>query len=282
MENSDLKSSQELCLNPNGGLPRLLEIMRRLRDPETGCAWDRVQDFKSISAYTIEEAYEVEDAILREDWRDLESELGDLLLQAVYHAQIGAERGLFDFDSIVEAISDKMVERHPHVFGEGSRISGQASVSQQWEAIKERERRSSGGDGTMFGIALGLPSLTRASKLQQRAARVGFDWSNAGEVLDKIAEEAAELAAARDQGRHREIEEEFGDLLFSIVNFARHIGVDPEASLRVANAKFLDRFNRMEAICSGFGMDLDEFGSGAKEAAWRLAKLQMKKISKRC
>ena len=274
MEGKKLDESQRLCLDPDGGVPRLLEIMRRLRDPEHGCAWDREQDFRSISAFTIEEAHEVADAILREDWTDLESELGDLLLQSVYHAQIGNEKGLFDFDSIVRGISDKMVERHPHVFGDGKPTSSQALVSRQWEAIKASERKSKGNSGTMSGIALGLPSLTHASKIQQRAARVGFDWPGAEEMVEKIVEEASELVSARSEGNDSRIEEEFGDLLFAIANLARHIGVDPEASLRFANAKFLRRFERMESIYRGFGIGMDEVSNGAMEAAWRLVKIQ--------
>ncbi len=274
MDEDEVDRSQKLCLDSDGGVPRLLEIMRRLRDPERGCVWDREQDFKSISTFTIEEAHEVADAILRKDWKDLESELGDLLFQTVYHAQLGNEQGLFDFQSIVRVVSDKMVNRHPHVFWDGKQTASRSAVSRQWETIKARERSSRGESGTMSGIAASLPELTRTSKIQQRASRVGFDWPSAKEVLHKVSEEIAELAEARSSGSEAEIEEEFGDLLFAISNLARHLGVDPEASLRLANSKFLRRFERMESICSGFTVNMEQLPKGTMEAAWNLVKIQ--------
>ena len=219
---------------------RLLAIMARLRDPETGCPWDVEQTFATIAPYTIEEAYEVADAIAKEDWNGLKGELGDLLLQAVYHARMAEEAGLFDFADVARGIADKMVARHPHVFGEGEARTAEEQT-RAWEAQKARER----GGRTLDGIALALPALKRAEKLQARAARVGFDWPEAEPVLEKIAEEAREVWEARSEGPER-VEEELGDLLFVVANLARHLGVDPEAALRRANAKFERRFAAVE------------------------------------
>ena len=238
---------QDPIFDQKPGIERLLAIMRRLRDPETGCPWDIEQDFDSIAPYTIEEAYEVADAIERRDWPDLEGELGDLLLQTVYHTAMGEERDLFSFQSVAEAISDKMIARHPHVFGDESRDKSAAQQTRDWEAIKAAERAGRAQGGTLDGVADGLPALLRAYKLQKRAARVGFDWPATDHVIDKIAEEAAELVEARDSLSHAEVEEEFGDLLFVMANLGRHLGVEPEAALRRANAKFTRRFEGVEA-----------------------------------
>lgn len=235
-----------LIHDPDGGLPRLLRIMQRLRDPETGCPWDIEQDFASIAPYTIEEAYEVADAIDRQDWPELEGELGDLLLQVVYHAQIAQEAGHFDFDSIARNISDKMVARHPHVFGDESRDKSPEQQTVDWERIKAAERAGKAQAGVLDGVAIGLPALLRAVKLQKRAARVGFDWPQVDQVLDKITEESRELVEARDSLTQAEIEEEFGDLLFVMANLGRHLEIDPEAALRAANAKFTRRFRYIE------------------------------------
>ena len=226
--------------SPTDELSRLLAIMARLRDPETGCAWDVEQTFATIAPYTIEEAYEVADAIEREDWPGLKGELGDLLLQSVFHAQMAEEAGLFDFGDVAKAVSDKMVARHPHVFGDAE-VRTAEDQTRLWEVQKARER----GGRTLDGVALALPALKRAEKLQARAARVGFDWPDAEPVLDKIAEEAREVWEARDEGADR-VEEEMGDLLFVCANLARHLGVDPEAALRRANAKFERRFAVVE------------------------------------
>ena len=235
-----------LIHDPDGGMPRLLEIMRRLRNPDTGCPWDIEQDFGTIAPYTIEEAYEVADAISRSDWADLEGELGDLLLQTVYHTQMGSEAGHFDFESVVRAISDKMVARHPHVFGTESRnkTSGQQTID--WERLKAAERGAKAQTRTLDGVAVGLPALTRAVKLQNRAARVGFDWPDTSHVIDKIKEEAAELVEARETLSKAEVAEEFGDLMFVVANLARHLNLDPEETLRAANAKFQRRFEAVE------------------------------------
>ncbi len=244
----DYDASQELCLNADGGLPRLLEIMARLRDPDRGCPWDIEQTYETIAPYTIEEAYEVADAIEKGDMADLEGELGDLLLQVVYFTQMGSEDGYFTFDSVTKAIADKMIHRHPHVFGDESRDKSAAQQTLDWEKIKAAERAAKGQQEakTLDGIALNLPALTRAVKIQKRAARVGFDWPSTDQVVDKIAEEAAELVEARDTLPHDKQVEEFGDLMFVMANLARHLKIDPEEALRLANAKFTRRFNAVE------------------------------------
>ena len=237
MDNNDLAHTK------NGGIERFLHIMRRLRDPVTGCPWDIEQTFASIAPYTIEEAYEVADAIEREDMADLKDELGDLLLQTVYHTAIGEEDGLFNFHTVADAISDKMVARHPHVFSEQSRDKSSEQQITDWEAIKAVERASVDQTRTLDGVALGLPALTRAIKLQKRAARVGFDWPEVGQVLDKVREEILELTEAENP-KHQH--EEFGDLMFVMANLARHMKIDPEQSLKDGNKKFTRRFNEVE------------------------------------
>lgn len=257
-----------LVHDPDGGMPRLLEIMRRLRDPQTGCPWDIEQDFGSIAPYTIEEAYEVADAIARSDWADLEGELGDLLLQTVYHTQMGSEAGHFTFESVVKAISDKMVARHPHVFGDESRDKSAQQQVADWEKIKAAERAGKAQMRTLDGVAMGLPALTRAVKLQKRAARVGFDWPDTSHVIDKIVEEAAELVEARDQLSQTEVEEEFGDLLFVVANLARHLDIDPEAALRRTNAKFTRRFEGIEDALKAKGKRPSDSDLAEMDALW--------------
>ncbi len=258
---------------PQGApLPRLLEIMARLRDPETGCPWDIEQTWDTIAPYTIEEAYEVADAIEREAWGELEGELGDLLLQVVYFAQMGSEDGRFDFDTIARKIGDKMVARHPHVFGDESRDKSADDQVRDWEKVKAAERASKGETRVLDGVALGLPALTRALKLQKRAARVGFDWTVSDEILEKIVEEAAEL---RDAGTSRDadaVEEEFGDLLFTLVNLGRHLGVDPEQALRRTNAKFVRRFGAVEDGLAAEGRQPSESSLDEMDALWNDAK----------
>lgn len=251
---------------------RLCEIMRRLRDPGTGCPWDIAQDFDSIAPYTIEEAYEVSDAIGRRNWGDLQGELGDLLLQVVYHAEMGAEAGHFDFDSVARAIGDKMIARHPHVFGEDSRDKTPEQQTRDWEALKAAERAAAGAGGVLDGVALGLPALMRAVKLQKRAARVGFDWPDVGQVIDKIAEEARELVAARETLTQSEVADEMGDLLFALANLARHLHVDPEAALRGTNDKFTRRFRYIEAALATEGRSPVEATLTELEALWQAAK----------
>ena len=227
----------------DGGIERLLHIMRRLRDPLTGCPWDIEQTFASIAPYTIEEAYEVADAIERGDMVDLKGELGDLLLQTVYHTAIGEEGGLFTFNTVADAISDKMVARHPHVFGDQSRDKSSEQQTTDWEAIKAAERANADQARALDGVALGLPALTRAVKLQKRAARVGFDWPEVEQVLDKVREEILELTEA-ESPEHKH--EEFGDLIFVMANLARHMNIDPEQALKDANNKFSRRFRSIE------------------------------------
>ena len=266
-------ASDQLVRDPQGGMPRLLEIMRRLRDPVSGCPWDIAQDFAGISPYTIEEAHEVADAITRAAWDELPGELGDLLLQVVFHAQMATDQGLFGFDDVVQAISDKMLARHPHVFGSESRDKSAEQQTVDWERIKAAER---GGARVLDGVALGLPALTRAVKLQNRAARVGFDWPSTDEVVAKIAEEAAELVEARDQLTAAEVTEEFGDLLFVMANLARHLDVDPEAALRAASAKFSRRFARIEDWLAEAGKTPDRSNLAEMDSLWNRAKAEEK------
>ncbi|SDY09028.1 nucleoside triphosphate pyrophosphohydrolase [Citreimonas salinaria] len=265
--------SDDLIHDPDGGLPRLLEIMRRLRDPETGCPWDLEQDFASIAPYTIEEAYEVADAIEREAWDELRRELGDLLFQSVFHAQMASERGLFDFHDVANTMADKMVARHPHVFGDESRDKSAEQQTADWEAIKAAERADKAQKGVLDGVAHGLPALMRAVKLQKRAARVGFDWPETDQVIDKIVEEAQELREATDPD-HRE--EEFGDLLFVMANLARHLDIDPEAALRRANAKFTRRFGAIEAALARQGRRPEDSDHAEMDALWDAAKMREK------
>lgn len=271
------ESSDQLVRDPMGGMDRLREIMRRLRDRQTGCPWDIEQDFASIAPYTIEEAHEVADAIARKAWDELPSELGDLLLQVVYHAQMAEEAGLFGFDAVVRAISDKMVARHPHVFGTDSRDKSAEQQTADWEKIKAAER---GPARVLDGVALGLPALTRAVKLQKRAARVGFDWPSTDEVVAKIAEEAAELVEAREALTEAEVVEEFGDLMFVMANLARHLKVDPEAALRSANAKFTRRFGRIEDWLAEDGKTPDQSDLEEMDALWNRAKAEEKAVLK--
>ena len=248
---------------------RLLTMMARLRDPETGCPWDTVQTFKTIAPYTIEEAYEVSDAIDQGDMGALKEELGDLLLQVVFHAQISTDEGGFSFDDVCDALVTKMVTRHPHVFGdEQERDTGM--LNNVWEQQKAEERQSKGSGSILDGIALALPALMRAEKLQKRAARVGFDWPDAQQVLDKIVEEAGEIVQAQKDGEPQErIHEEVGDLIFAAANLARKLGVDPEHALRDTNKKFTDRFHFIE---ENAGEELSNMSLDDMEALWVKAK----------
>ena len=272
----DRAASDTLVHDPDGGISRLLEIMARLRDPATGCPWDLEQDFTSIAPYTIEEAYEVADAIERQAWSELEGELGDLLFQTVYHAQMGAEAGHFDFTSVTRAISDKMVARHPHVFGEESRHKSAEQQTRDWERLKAAERARKAEGGVLAGVAAGLPGLTRAVKLQNRAARVGFDWPSTDQVIDKIVEEARELNDARASLSEAEVFEEFDDLLFVVANIARHLKIDPEAALRAANAKFTRRFDKIEETLAAEGRRPEDSSLAEMDALWDRAKAEEK------
>ena len=266
-------ASDSLIHDADGGVMRLREIMRRLRDPETGCPWDIVQTFDTIAPYTIEEAYEVADAIARGDTDDLRDELGDLLLQVVYHARMAEEAGAFGFDDVARAICDKMVRRHPHVFGDESRDKTPERQTADWERIKAAERAGRVGlPSALEGVAAGLPALTRAVKLQNRAARVGFDWPDAGHVTAKIAEEAAELAEAAGSGDADHTREEYGDLMFVMANLARHLDIDPEAALREANLKFTRRFNAVEAALARNGRSPSGSTLEEMDALWDAVK----------
>jgi ATP diphosphatase len=256
-------------------LDDLLAVMARLRDPEHGCPWDVQQDFASIAPYTIAVAYEVADAIDRGDFDDLREELGDLLLQVVFHAQMARERGLFDFDDVAHAITDKMRRRHPHVFA-SERYADVEAQTRAWDAIKAAERADRGEShdaSALAGISRGLPEWKRAAKLQQRAASVGFEWSTPGPVLDKLAEEVDEVRAEFANGAEQDrLEDELGDVLFVTVNLARRAGVDFSRALRRANAKFERRFRYMESLAMAQGRPLGERSLEEQEALWRQAK----------
>ena len=262
----------ETSKDPQAEISRLIGIMAALRDPQSGCPWDIEQDFASIAPYTIEEAHEVEDAIQRQAWDELPGELGDLLLQVVFHAQMASEAGMFDFADCAAAISDKLIFRHPHVFGDESRDKSAEQQVKDWEAIKAVERAGKAERGTLDGVAKGLPALTRAIKLQNRAARVGFDWPGPGDVLAKITEETAELVEARDDLGPDAMEEEFGDLLFVMANLARHMKIDPELALRRANAKFTRRFQAIEAALAEDGRRPEDSDLDEMDALWNRAK----------
>jgi ATP diphosphatase len=256
-------------------IDRLRAIMVALRDPDRGCPWDREQTWGTIAPHTLEEAYELADAIERGDPSHVRDELGDLLFQVVFQARIAEEQGLFDFDAVAAAISDKLERRHPHVFGTAT-VSSAAEQTRAWEEHKAAERRAaSSAVGTLDGVTLGLPALTRAAKLGRRAAGVGFDWSRATEVLAKVDEECAELKGALGEGRASAVEEEFGDLLFSLAQFARHAGIDPEAALRAANAKFERRFRRMEAWLAEQGRSPRDATLDELETLWAKAKQEL-------
>lgn len=257
-------------------ITRLLEIMAALRDPDNGCPWDVRQNFDTIAPYTLEEAYEVCDAIARRDYDELKEELGDLLLQVVFHSQMAAEAGYFGFEDVVRSINEKMVRRHPHVFNGDSlpqdQIASVASIKQFWEEEKARERSRKAAHGILEGVALALPALKRAQKLQKRAARVGFDWPEIAGVIGKIHEELEELQHAIKQQDQAALNEELGDLLFTCVNLARHINADAEDSLRQANRKFESRVARMEAQARSRGKRLEDCTPDELDALWNTAK----------
>tara|TARA_B100000315_G_scaffold255787_1_gene300067 strand:- start:5705 stop:6514 length:810 start_codon:yes stop_codon:yes gene_type:complete len=256
------------------GIERLKYIMERLRDPDDGCPWDIEQTYETIAPYTIEEAYEVADAIDHQDMAALKDELGDLLLQVIYHTQMAAEDNAFTFDDVVEAISDKMVRRHPHVFG-STDVENAQQQTLAWEEQKAKERAERSDDSRVLaGVAKGLPALLRAFKLQKRAARVGFDWPDAGGAFEKLKEELAELSAEMEKSEPNEalLINEFGDVLFSAVNLARKLGIDPEAALRQGNVKFEDRFSYIEDALTSAGKDFEDVSLEEMEALWQQAK----------
>lgn len=266
-------------------LQQLLQIMTRLRDPETGCPWDLEQDFSTIAPYTLEEAHEVADAIARGDMDNLREELGDLLLQVVFHAQMASEQGLFDFEQVAAGIADKMIRRHPHVFPDGrldSRLDGETvaiesrEVVANWDAIKKAEKAAKGETHSRIldGITAGLPALTRAEKLQRKAGKVGFDWNDPRAVIAKIREELDEVEAELDNGTPAAQEEELGDLLFCVVNLARHLDLDSEMALKKANAKFERRFAHIEDRLGEQGIPFSSASLDEMEALWTEAKRQ--------
>jgi len=263
-------------LKPAKDIARLIEIMAALRAPEGGCPWDRKQDFASIAPYTIEEAYEVADAIARGDFGDLREELGDLLLQVVYHARMAEEEGKFDFGDVVQAITEKLLRRHPHVFGEARGMTPEA-VAGLWEQIKAQEKaergdRAANTQGALAGVPVALPALTRALKLQDKAGQVGFDWNDPMAVLAKIREEADEIEAELKAGAKQEAAREVGDLLFAVVNLARHLGADPEAVLRATNRKFERRFASIERALDDAGKSPSKATLAEMDALWDAAK----------
>ncbi len=255
-------------------IAQLVEIMRRLRDPQSGCPWDREQNYRSLVPYTLEEAYEVADAIEQDDLDHLPDELGDLLFQVVFYARIGEEQGRFDFENVAQRICDKLVRRHPHVFADVV-IDTAEEQTQAWEEHKrqERDRKAAAGQaGILDGVSLALPALVRAAKLQRRAARVGFDWPQVGGVLAKVREELAEIEVELHQdGAPERLAEEVGDLLFSCVNLARHLQVEPEAALRIANLKFERRFRQLEILLQPSG-GIEQAGPAEMDAAWEAVK----------
>jgi len=259
-------------------IARLLEVMARLRDPETGCPWDVEQDFASIAPYTIEEAYEVADAIMRGCMDDLKDELGDLLFQVVFHARMAEEGGAFDFEAVARAVVAKMIRRHPHVFGDES-VADAAAQTEAWEAQKAAERRAkasgNGEPSVLDGVPLGMPALMRAAKLQRRAARVGFDWSEPREVLAKLREEIDELEAVMAADGSQELRrEEMGDLLFAVTNLARKVDLDAEAALTMANVKFERRFREVEMRLAARGKAAEDSTLDEMEELWRAVKAQ--------
>lgn len=268
---------------------RLLDIMAALRQPETGCPWDIVQTFETIKPYTIEEAYEVADAIERKDPDDLCEELGDLLLQVVFHARIAEEEGLFTFGDVVEAITRKMIRRHPHVFARSDADTPEA-VKAQWDTIKQQEKaerlarraaRGSAADpdtGYLGSVQRSFPALTEALKLQERAAKIGFDWSEAAPILDKIEEEIDELREALAENRPGKVKDELGDLIFALVNIGRHVGAEPEQALRGTNTKFRNRFSYIEASLEASGETLEAASLQRMEELWQAAKLIQRQI----
>jgi len=271
-------------MKPSQDISRLIEIMAALRDRENGCPWDIEQDFATIAPYTIEEAYEVADAIARNDMDDLRDELGDLLLQVVYHAQMAQEAGEFAFGDVVQAITEKMIRRHPHVFGDAqARSAGMAKgmwekIKGQEKALKREARLARGlppeehGQGFLDGVPVALPALTRALKLQEKAARVGFDWKEAAPILDKIEEEIAEFREAMSHGDEASMKDEFGDVFFALVNLGRHLKIDSEAALAGTNDKFLTRFHSVERALNGSGRSLEGATLDEMEELWQQAK----------
>ncbi len=260
----------------HSGIQPLLDIMRRLRDPDSGCPWDLKQNFHTIVPFTIEETYELADAIAAEDFAQIRDELGDVLFQVVFYAQMASEQALFTFEDVVGGIVEKLLRRHPHVFAEtgGQRVS-EGEVKERWEQIKGEERQQKNQGGTLDDIPRALPALSRSQKLQKRAARVGFDWSELAAVRGKLHEELGELAEAISEGESAAIESEVGDIFLAMVNLARHLGVDAEAALRHANRRFEKRFRLMETAADRDGSQLSEESLERLEKRWQAAKREL-------
>jgi MazG family protein len=254
-------------------IERLLAIMTRLRDPARGCPWDRAQDFRTIAPHTLEEAYEVADAIEQGDLDRLRDELGDLLFQVAFHAELARERGVFDFAGVVDAICDKLTRRHPHVFGDAV-VADAAGQTVAWERIKREERAARGDAGALADVPLALPALARARKLGARAAQAGFDWPDAAGPRAKIGEELAELDASIESGDLAAREAEMGDVLFSVVNLARHLGLDPETALRRANERFARRYRHLESELERLGQSSDDASPELLDRLWAAAKAE--------
>jgi ATP diphosphatase len=259
-------------LQTDSPIDRLLEIMRRLRDPQTGCPWDLAQDYASLAPFTLEEASEVVDALEQGDPEALRDELGDLLFQVVFLSQLGAESGDFDFNAVAAGIGDKLLRRHPHVFED---VAAASDPARSWDAIKAGERKGRGETGVLANVPRSLPALARAAKLGRRAGRVGFDWPDANGARAKLLEEIAELDAAVAQGDATAMAEELGDLLLAVTSWSRHLGLDPETSLRRANRKFESRFAAMEAVATERGLDPDRLGAAEWDALWNEAKARV-------
>ena len=258
------------------GIQSLLDIMRRLRDPESGCPWDLKQNFHTIVPFTIEEAYELADAIAAEDFAQIRDELGDVLFQVVFYAQMASEQSLFTFEDVVDGIAEKLRRRHPHVFAAtGGQSASAGEVKERWEQIKGEERQQKNQKGTLDDIPKALPALSRSQKLQKRAARVGFDWSEIDAVRGKVDEELGELAEAISEGESAAIESEVGDVFLAMVNLARHLGVDAEAALRHANRRFEKRFRLMETAADRDGSQLSEESLERLEERWEAAKREL-------
>ena len=259
-----------------GGMQPLLDIMRQLRDPDTGCPWDLKQNFHTIVPFTIEETYELADAIAAEDFSQIRDELGDVLFQVVFYAQMASEESLFTFQDVVDGIADKLRRRHPHVFGAtaGQGVSA-SEVKERWEQIKGEERQQKNQQSALDDVPKALPALSRSQKLQKRAARIGFDWSELGAVREKVDEELDELAEAVSEGDSAAIESEVGDIFLAMVNLARHLGVDAEAALRQANRRFEDRFRLMETAAKRDGSHLSEESLDRLEERWQAAKREL-------
>lgn len=256
---------------PPAPINALIEVMNRLRAKDGGCPWDLAQTFDTIAPYTIEESYEVADAIARKDMRDLKEELGDLLFQVVFHSHLAKEQGLFDFNDVAQAMTDKLIRRHPHVFGEaGDRTADEQNAA--WEVQKAAERKAKAKHGILDDVPVGLPALTRAAKLTKRAARVGFDWPSLDEVLDKLEEEVAELKVELAAGDHEKAKAELGDILFVIANLARKMDTEPEDALRGTNAKFVRRFVMIEAELAKIGKTPEQSDLAEMDALWNKAK----------